>query len=197
MKKEDYNLIAERFNNLSTSKQKAFILILIERQFLVYKKMCIGKEWNREKNISNILESCWKSIINGNDIDEDLLDLCIESNPENLEYDEEDEEKISFLITIVDNLTAYVRLIIEKEEFDGIFTRCNYDYLESFLYQYYDWKPLSTNLVLNHELVLLEYSRSIRDLEYLETTDDLLEIYLEYHNKKESILEDYWFNENF
>ncbi|HOL10706.1 MAG TPA: DUF416 family protein [Bacillota bacterium] len=197
MKKEDYNLIAERFNNFSRSKQKAFILILIERQFSVYKKMCIGKEWNREKSIIDILENCWKSIINESEIDPDLLDLCMESNPENLEYDEEDEEKISFLVTIIDNLTAYVRLIVAKEEFDGVFTRCNYDYLENFLYQYYDWKPLSTNLVSSHELVFLEYSRSIRDLEYLETTNDLLEVYLEYRNKKESILEDYWFNENF
>jgi hypothetical protein len=197
MERVDFNLLANEFSNLSKEKQKAFILILFSRQYSVYKKLSKGKEWSREKEIEEILNKCWNAIINNSELEYELLDICIECNPENFDYSEQDDEKITMLITTIDNLTAYLRLVIEHEEIDATFSRCNYDYLEVFLYQYYNWKPLSTNLVENHELVLLEYRRSLRDVKYLQSTENMESIYKTYCDYNESILENYWFNENF
>lgn len=184
-----------RVEMLNIQKKYIFALMLTERQAKVYFKACINRNWNRKKEIINVLEKCWSSIVNDKILPVELVDLCQEYNPENIGSDWDDIH--SFCITVLNNVTILVQMIVDKD-FDNLFARCNYDFLESFLYQYYGWEPLNTEMLVKNDLMQLEYKRNIRDLSLLESNIDFKNIYTEYHMRsEENLLDNYWFNDNF
>ena len=58
-------LIIELAETLSDTQLKLFLIMLIERQFQVYKKYAVGKGWNFTNKFNKIIEDCWDFVING------------------------------------------------------------------------------------------------------------------------------------
>ena len=90
-----------------------------------------------------------------------------------------------------------------NDDDDIIINVRNFTFLAEFLYKHSLelMKKVDNQgeeeLFEEHELVLLEFEREKRDIEYLKTEKDLQKIYQRYHfDLQESILEDYWFDES-
>lgn len=192
MKKE----IMERVENIGIYKRYVFILMLLGRQVKVYEKASKNREWNRSNELNKIIKVCWESLIRRDTIEENMIDECNECDPENIGSDGDDIE--GFCNTTVDNITVLIELMVAGEDIDKAFLGCNYAYLDSFIDQYYGGEEINTKFVEEHELMKLEYERCIRDLDIIEKNEEIKDIFYEYQEfKKESILQHFWFKENF
>ncbi len=115
-------------------------------------------------------------------------------------------EVLSRVVQHIHDMLSQIALLSAHEMNDDdniIISTCNFLFLEDFLCEYspelidkvYDQNE--EELFEEHELVLLEFERQKRDIEYLKTEKDLQKIYQRYHfDLQESILEGYWFDEN-
>ena len=115
-------------------------------------------------------------------------------------------EVLSRIVQHIHDMFSQMALLSAHEMNDDdniIISARNFLFLEDFLCEYspelidkvYDQNE--EELFEEHELVLLEFERQKRDIEYLKTEKDLQKIYQRYHfDLQESILEGYWFDEN-
>ncbi len=115
-------------------------------------------------------------------------------------------EVLSRIVQHIHDMFSQMALLSAHEMNDDdniIISARNFLFLEEFLCEYspelidkvYDQNE--EELFEEHELVLLEFERQKRDIEYLKTEKDLQKIYQRYHfDLQESILEGYWFDEN-
>lgn len=188
---------SEKLESLSLKRGYLLILVTLERQWEVYKKASREYEWGREDIFRDILDKCWRVIIQGEHMDKDIWNQCNENHPENIGEDE-DSEISGFCMTIVDNITALVELLMSQEVVDKAFMMCNFDFLDAFLYQYYDLPLNSREIVEEHELFQKELARQERDYQMVKDTSDMEQIKIWYKSlEEESVLDNYWFNENF
>ena len=115
-------------------------------------------------------------------------------------------EVLSRIVQHIHDMFSQMALLSAHEMNDDdniIISARNFLFLEEFLCEYSPElmekvdNHIEEELFEEHELVLLEFEREKRDIEYLKTEKDLQKIYQRYHfDLQESILEGYWFDEN-
>lgn len=211
-KKRKETLIIELGVTLSDTQLKLFLIILIERQFQVYKKYATGKEWDFTEKFNKIIEDCWDFVINGTEYDyitklentnnyfedyEEWEDECAMHSPNYLIDNYSYTKSIEVLSRIVQSIYIFYPTMAESRPYDGI-TTYNLDFLSDFFYHLDEETDDDEETYFEeHELVCLEFEREKRDIEYLKTETDMQKIYQRYHfDLQESILEDYWFDES-
>ena len=114
-------------------------------------------------------------------------------------------EVLSRIVQHIHDMFSQMALLSAHEMNDDdniIISARNFLFLEEFLCEYSPElmekvdNHIEEELFEEHELVLLEFERQKRDIEYLKTEKDLQKIYQRYHfDLQESILEGYWFDE--
>ena len=155
---------SNEFKSLNDKEKLQFIFKLLIRQKNVYEYIAKDKAWNATKNINSIFERLYKCIMSDEKIEENILEEIEEINPENIGWDDKEEDIMGYIITFINNIEAFIREVIQKSNIDIYFAQCNYDYLEAFIYEYRDWKGDNTNLLLEDEMMKQEIERGIRDL---------------------------------
>ncbi len=204
-------LIIELAETLSDTQLKLFLIMLIERQFQVYKKYAVGKEWNFTNKFNKIIEDCWNFVINGTKYDyitklenshnyfedyEEWEDECAMHSPNYLIENYDYMKSIEVLSCVVKYIYCLYPTMAESRPCDGTATY-NLDFLFDFFYHLDEETDDEETYFEEHELVCLEFEREKRDIEYLKTETDIQKIYQRYHfDLQESILEDYWFDES-
>lgn len=198
---EQFELDKKRMNNLSDKAKNIYSLMALERQWKVYEKGSKGYNWNRNDIYRQLLDQCWETIIENRAIDEGLWNICVDNKPTEMMSNiaEQIDDISTFSLIFADNLSCFIEGLLEC----GVAIRyslSNFDFLESFLYEYLALENNEENkeIFWKHELVQLEMMRQERDYERIHKCEDFEKLREWYRTEcAESILGEYWFNSNF
>ena len=92
-------------------------------------------------------------------------------NPENIGWDENEDEIMGYMITFIQNVWVFANQLTDEGAKEPFSSRYNYDFLDGFIDEMYD----STQPLLETDLMKLEIKREIRDYELLKDME-----YIEY-----------------
>ena len=199
---EHFELDKKRTKDLSKQEASICSLMAVERQWKVYEKAAKGYNWDRSDIYRQLLDKCWDRVLKNKVMEEEAWNICYENKPENIRTDiDEMDDMYCFCSIFADTLEMLIDDLCEEGCTSG-FTSYNFQFLDGFLDEYLALGINNTDnreeVIKNHELVRIEIERQNRDFEKIRGCDNLLELrewcLIECN---ESILVDYWFNENF
>lgn len=135
---EQYKLNKIRFEQLSVCNKNLFAMMALERQWKVYERAAIGQKWDRRTIYREVLDTCWRSIVEGKEILEITWEISSENMPENLIINKKVEldNVVAFAGLFVENLLTLLDALIEGHEDNESVTQLNFDFLEPFIHTY-------------------------------------------------------------
>lgn len=160
-------MIRQKMSELNNKQMLLFVFLLLTRQKNVYQYVAKNKIWDFSEEIEGIFEKIFVCIVKESEINIEIIDKVDMYNPENVGWEDKEEDIMGFMITFMENLRAFINQLMERNDIDLYFSQCNYDYLEAFLYEYYEWTGDNTQLLLENVLIKEEVEREIRDIDFL------------------------------
>ena len=156
-------------DQLDYKKKLIFIYMLLTRQKNVYDHLAENKIWDCREEISSVFEELLKCILEEREISEHIITKIQKCNPENIGWDEEEDDIMGYMITFVDNVKVFTSQLMDKEQNESLWLRYNYDFLDGFVDEMYDSaQPLMETILMKQEL-----EREMRDYELLKNMGDL------------------------
>ena len=155
-----------------------------------------------------------KELYVDDDVTDDWEDELYKHSPSNIIVGYEEYNQFDFLgknIVVLSEIVkrVYITFAWMVEEassrptFSSAVYGANLFIIETFIREYYDELDGKKHeeiraFMEQHPLIILEFEREKRDIEYLKQEDDLKKIYQKYRfEMNESLLEDYWFEEEY
>ena len=166
-----YETIHEMVNTLDNKKKKLFIYMLLTRQKNVYDFLAKNKMWDQREQIEYIFEKFLYCILEDRYFPQKLITRILDYNPENIGWDENEDEIMGYMITFIQNVWVFANQLTDEGAKEPFCSRYNYDFLDGFIDEMYD----STQPLLETDLMKLEIKREIRDYELLKDME-----YIEY-----------------
>lgn len=92
-----------------------------------------------------------------------MITRIVDYNPENIGWEENEDEIMGYMITFMDNVWAFANQLTDEGSKEPFYSRYNYDFLDGFIDEMYD----SSQPLLETDIMKLEIKREIRDYELL------------------------------
>lgn len=158
-----YETIHEMVNALDNKKKKLFIYMLLIRQKNVYDFLAENKMWDQREQIEYIFELFLNCILEDRFFPQKMITRIVDYNPENIGWEENEDEIMGYMITFMDNVWAFANQLTDEGSKEPFYSRYNYDFLDGFIDEMYD----SSQPLLETDIMKLEIKREIRDYELL------------------------------
>lgn len=185
------DIIEQQTANMPFWKVGFFEIMCVERLWKVYEKACVGKEWDKHVEFRKIMELAWGTVLKDLEIEERYLIFCESCITDNVrdELDTSNNAIVCAIGTLLDEINKKANNRVYH-----VITR-NFEFLDDFLYNYYDLKVNSENekFINNHELIMEEVVQQNKVIEKLNKTNRKEEFYFwGRENCGKSILGDFW-----
>ncbi len=152
----------EIFEKLNDEKKLMFIWGLMLRQRNLFLDFCERFGFEKKDACLDAFKDLYRCIMECKKCE---LETFIEDmNPECYEWDDEVQDLIGYISTIVDNMVVLCREINERESIDTYFTRCNYDLIMAYILDNTNIKYDDIEAIRNHPYMQLEIERGINEL---------------------------------
>lgn len=158
-----YETIHEMVNTLDNKKKKLFIYMLLIRQKNVYDFLAENKIWDQREQIEHIFEIFLNCILEDQFFPKKLITKIVDYNPENIGWEENEDEIMGYMITFIDNVWVFANQLTDEGSTEPFYSRYNYDFLDGFIDEMYD----SSQPLLDTDIMKLEIKREIKDYELL------------------------------
>lgn len=193
---KQFELNTNRFKNMNKQQKKIMAIMALERQWKVYEKCSLKREWGRNEVYRGVLDNCWKFALENKDIPEEVWNICDNNKPENILINKPDmyDDFVSYSSIFVDNLIEFIDNWLDEVDGEECFLQFNFDFIESFLECYLDDK----SLIDEHELIQSEIEHQNIDYKKMKGCVNIMNIKEWFDSKSnESVLGKYWFNNKF